>query len=103
MAFLCYFTSWIEHSALSDSIRTGSQLMMTVKSHSLSANAQSKIRRTNLCLCALAAISVLLVSCDVELRNTDAQMRLNLQAAAGRHIYHEHCDRCHSTYSTGGK
>src|SRR6266705_2512392 len=77
--------------------------MMTVKSRFLSANRQSKIRRTNLCLCALAATSLLLVACDVELRKTDAQLGLNPQQAAGRHIFDEHCERCHSAYSTRGK
>src|SRR5437879_1166849 len=77
--------------------------MMTVKSRFLSANRQSKIRRTNLCLCALAAISLLLVACDVELRKTDAQLGLNPQQAAGRHIFDKHCERCHTAYSTHGK
>ena len=77
--------------------------MMTVKSRSLSANPQSKIRRTDLCLCALAAIALLLVACDVELRKTDAQLGLNPQQAAGRHIFDEHCERCHSAYSSRGK
>src|SRR5207244_2811188 len=76
--------------------------MMTVKSRSLSANPQSKIRRTNLCLCALAAIALLLVACDVELRKTDAQLGLNPQQAAGRHIFDEHCERCHSAYVERG-
>src|SRR5438309_10172772 len=77
--------------------------MITVKFRSLSANPQSKIRRTNLCLCALAAISLLLVACDVELRKTDAQLGLNPQEAAGRHIFDERCERCHSAYSTRGR
>src|SRR5438477_357648 len=77
--------------------------MMTVKSRFLSANRQSKIRRTNLCLCALAATSLLLVACAVELRKTDAQLGLNPQQAAGSHIFDEHCERCHSAYSTRAK
>jgi mono/diheme cytochrome c family protein len=77
--------------------------MMTVKSCSLSANRQSKIRRANLRFCALAAIFLLFAACDVELRKTDAQLALNPQQAAGRHTYDEHCERCHSAYSLRGK
>src|SRR5437763_16633537 len=77
--------------------------MMTVKSRSLSANPQSKIRRTNRCLCALAAIALLLVACDVELRKTDAQLGLNAQQAAGRHIFDAHCERGDSASSSRGQ
>jgi mono/diheme cytochrome c family protein len=96
MAFLCYFTSRIGQ-------RAECQLMMTVKSHSLSANRQSKIRRTNLRFCALAAMFLLFAACDVELRKADTQLGLNPQQAAGRHIFDERCERCHSAYSSRGK
>ena len=53
--------------------------------------------------CLFAAILLLLVACDVELRKTDAQLGLNSQQAAGRHIYDDRCERCHSAYSSRGK
>jgi mono/diheme cytochrome c family protein len=53
--------------------------------------------------CLFAAIFLLLVACNVELRKTDAQLGLNSQQAAGRHTYDDRCERCHSAYSSRGK
>jgi len=53
--------------------------------------------------CVFVAISLLLATCDVELRRTNAQLGLSSQQAAGRHIYDDRCERCHSAYSSRGK
>jgi mono/diheme cytochrome c family protein len=54
---------------------------------------------------ALAASLVLtaLAGCDVERRQSDAELGLNPQQAAGRRIYDNYCDRCHRPDSTKGK
>jgi mono/diheme cytochrome c family protein len=44
-----------------------------------------------------------LAGCDVERRQSDAELGLNPQQAAGRKIYDNYCDRCHRPYSTKGK
>ena len=54
-----------------------------------------------LCLCVSAAI--LLSSCDVQRRKSDAELRLNPQQAAGSKLYDNYCDRCHEPYSSRGK
>lgn len=55
---------------------------------------------TALAVCiALAALA----GCDVERRQSDAELGLNPQQAAGRKIYDNYCDRCHRPYSTKGK
>lgn len=53
-------------------------------------------------LAGLLAI-VTLVACDVERRKSDAELGLNAQQAAGRHVYDAECDRCHQPYSTHGR
>jgi mono/diheme cytochrome c family protein len=50
-------------------------------------------------LLALAALA----GCDVERRQSDAELGLNPQQAAGRKVYDNYCDRCHRPYSTKGK
>ena len=63
-------------------------------------NLKSKISNLKLIL----LLSILLVAgCDVQRRQTDAQLGLNPQQAAGRHIYDQHCDRCHAPYSSRGR
>lgn len=55
------------------------------------------------------AISCWLVSmaacsgCEVQRRKSDAELGLNPQQAAGRHIYDQYCDRCHVPYSSRGR
>ena len=46
---------------------------------------------------ALAACLALaaLEGCDVERRQSDAELGLNSQQSAGRKIYDSQCDRCH--------
>ena len=63
-------------------------------------NLKSKIN--NLKLLPFLSI-LLLVGCDVRLRQTDAQLGLNSQQAAGRRIYDQYCDRCHAPYSSRGR
>jgi mono/diheme cytochrome c family protein len=43
------------------------------------------------------------LACDVERRQSDAELGLNPQQSAGRRIYDAECDRCHRPYSTRGK
>jgi mono/diheme cytochrome c family protein len=45
----------------------------------------------------------LLLSCDAELRKSDAELGLNPQQTAGRHVYDQYCIRCHEPYSPRGK
>jgi mono/diheme cytochrome c family protein len=44
-----------------------------------------------------------LAGCDVERRNSDAELGLNPQQAEGRRLYDNYCDRCHEPYSSRGK
>ena len=63
-------------------------------------NLKSKINNLKL----LPFLSILLLAgCDVRLRQTDAQLGLNSQQAAGRRIYDQYCDRCHAPYSSRGR
>jgi mono/diheme cytochrome c family protein len=50
-------------------------------------------------LCALAILAGA-CGCDVERRRTDAELGLDGQQAAGRHLYDQYCDRCHAPYSS---
>lgn len=53
-------------------------------------------------LAFLAAILVILLAifaCDAEPRRTDAELGLNPQQAAGRHVYDARCADCHFAYS----
>jgi cytochrome c553 len=43
---------------------------------------------------------VALVGCEVERRKSDRELGLNPQQASGRHLYDQHCDRCHAPYSS---
>jgi mono/diheme cytochrome c family protein len=45
----------------------------------------------------------LLLGCDAELRKSDAELGLNPQQSAGRHVYDQYCIRCHESYSPRGK
>ncbi len=44
----------------------------------------------------------LLFGCEVERRKSDAELGLNPQQATGRHIFDQHCARCHEPYSSRG-
>jgi mono/diheme cytochrome c family protein len=65
-------------------------------------SVQSKIYNLKsipfLCVAILVA-----AGCDVQRRQTDAQLGLNPQQAAGRRIYDHYCDRCHAPYSSRGR
>ena len=57
-----------------------------------------KFRISNLNL--ISFLSILLVTgCDVQRRQSDAQLGLNSQQSAGRRIYDQYCDRCHAPSS----
>lgn len=58
---------------------------------------RSKI--SNLKLISFLAI-LWVTGCDVQRRQTDAQLGLNSQQSAGRRIYDQYCDRCHAPYSS---
>ncbi|SRR5258706_8403931 len=45
----------------------------------------------------------LLTACEVQRRKSDAELGLNPQQVAGRHLYDQYCDRCHNPYSTRGR
>ena len=63
-----------------------------------------KSRIRNLKLIPFLCGSLLLVgACDIQRRQTDAQLGLNPRQAAGRHIYDQYCDRCHAPYSSRGR
>ena len=55
----------------------------------------------SLCLCV--SVVSLLLGCEAERRKSDAELGLNPQQAAGRHLYDRQCDRCHEPYSSRGK
>ena len=46
---------------------------------------------------------IVLSACKVERRRSDAELGLNPQQAAGRHLYDQYCDRCHAPYSSRGR
>jgi mono/diheme cytochrome c family protein len=48
----------------------------------------------------MVTILALCCGCEVERRKSDAELGLNPQQAAGRHIYDQYCDRCHAPYSS---
>jgi mono/diheme cytochrome c family protein len=65
-------------------------------------NLQSKIRTLEVTL-FLCASMLVAAGCDVQRRQSDAQLGLNSQQAAGRRIYDQYCDRCHAPYSSRGR
>jgi mono/diheme cytochrome c family protein len=78
---------------------SGSEQMFDTKWDHLPGrfNLKSKISSLNL----ISFLSILLVTgCDVQRRQTDAQLGLNSQQSAGRRIYDQYCDRCHAPYSS---
>jgi mono/diheme cytochrome c family protein len=54
-------------------------------------------------LCCISFLAILCAGCDVERRKSDAELGLTPQQAAGRHIYDQYCNRCHSAYSSRGR
>jgi mono/diheme cytochrome c family protein len=48
------------------------------------------------------AMLLCLSACQVERRKSDAELGLTPQQASGRHVYDQHCIRCHEPYSTRG-
>jgi mono/diheme cytochrome c family protein len=65
-------------------------------------SVQSKISNPKL-IPFLCASMLMVAGCDVQRRQTDAQLGLNPQQAAGRRIYDQFCDRCHAPYSSRGR
>ncbi len=58
---------------------------------------------SGLSLCLCVSVVTLLLGCEAERRKSDAELGLNAQQAAGRHLYDQQCDRCHEPYSSRGK
>jgi mono/diheme cytochrome c family protein len=54
-------------------------------------------------LAVMAIFVIVFVGCDVQRRQSDAELHLNPQQAAGRRLYDQHCDRCHEAYSSRDK
>jgi Cytochrome c, mono- and diheme variants len=50
--------------------------------------------------CIVIILLVLGTGCEVQRRRSDAELGLTPRQAAGRHIYDQYCDRCHSPYSS---
>jgi Cytochrome C oxidase, cbb3-type, subunit III len=48
-------------------------------------------------------VCFLLLGCEVERRQSDAELGLNPQQISGRHVFDQYCDRCHSAYSSKDK
>ena len=68
----------------------------------MSGHSFSKLRAIgSICLCLLFV--VVTSGCEVERRRSDAELGLTPQQASGRHIYDQHCDRCHAPYSYRGR
>jgi mono/diheme cytochrome c family protein len=44
-----------------------------------------------------------LAGCEVQRRQSDAELGLNPQQIAGRRVYDSYCDRCHAPYSSRGR
>lgn len=57
----------------------------------------------NLTTTCVVLFAIVLSGCEVERRKSDAELGLNPQQAAGRHVYDQYCARCHSTYSSRGR
>ena len=62
-------------------------------------------RRSEIFYGALAVLLALatLSACEVQRRQSDAELGLNEQQSAGRKIYDSQCGRCHEAYSSRGK
>lgn len=64
----------------------------------------NRLRLTPQVLTAVLSLGAFVLSaCDVERRQSDAELGLNAEQSAGRKIYDSECDRCHRPYSTKGK
>jgi mono/diheme cytochrome c family protein len=53
--------------------------------------------------CAFLLIVMFLAGCEAQRRQSDAELGLTSQQAAGRRIYDNYCDRCHAPYSSRGR
>lgn len=50
-----------------------------------------------------AVVLMTTMGCDVQRRQSDAELGLNAQQAAGRRLYDQYCNRCHEPYSSRDK
>ena len=50
--------------------------------------------------CVIVFLLAVASGCEVQRRKSDAELGLTSRQAAGRHIYDQYCDRCHSPYSS---
>ena len=56
--------------------------------------------KTSCTACVIVVLIALACGCEVQRRKSDAELGLTPRQAAGRHIYDQYCDRCHSPYSS---
>ena len=63
------------------------------------ASRGADLRRVVLLL-SMAGLMVVFAGCDVQVRKSDAELGLNPQQAAGRHVYDARCGMCHEAYSS---
>jgi mono/diheme cytochrome c family protein len=81
--------------------------MKSIKHRACELRANSSpITKQRACIAPALALLIALgvfAGCEVERRQSDAELGLNLQQASGRKIYDNDCDRCHRPYSTKGK
>ena len=59
--------------------------------------------KSALCCLGLSVLLFVLSGCEVERRNSDAELGLTPQQSAGRKVYDNYCDRCHEPYSSHDK
>jgi mono/diheme cytochrome c family protein len=50
--------------------------------------------------CLIIFLLAVACGCEVQRRKSDAELGLTPRQAAGRHVYDQYCDRCHSPYSS---
>lgn len=53
--------------------------------------------------CVSVVTLFFLPGCEVQRRQSDAELGLNPQQMAGRRVYDSYCDRCHAPYSSRGR
>jgi mono/diheme cytochrome c family protein len=56
--------------------------------------------RRHLFILIVAAAAVLHMSCDTQVRKSDAELGLSPQQASGRRVYDRYCAMCHEAYSS---
>jgi mono/diheme cytochrome c family protein len=71
--------------------------------HWLSSISPGQMATNRVSLVLILSVLTFFGGCDVQRRQSDAELHLNPQQAAGRRLYDQHCDRCHEAYSSRDK